>query len=86
MHQPAVGRDRHLVAQQDHNGVLRGTRAALQHPAAVDAVAYLPDGRSLVTACRDGRLRVWDMTAIKPVVRYTVRVAGGDIWVGERLH
>ena len=24
--------------------------------------------------------------AIKPVVRYTVRVAGGDIWVGERLH
>src|SRR5262249_29626942 len=44
-------------------------RAAVHHPAGVDAVAYLPDGKGLVTACRDGRIRVWNLTAIRPSVR-----------------
>ena len=44
-------------------------RCALPHPAGVDALAYLPDGKTLVTAAADGRVRVWDTAGIKPVVR-----------------
>ncbi len=37
----------------------------LPHPTAVGAVAFHPDGAHLVTACRDGKLRVWEVATGK---------------------
>jgi WD40 repeat protein/serine/threonine protein kinase/orotate phosphoribosyltransferase len=36
--------------------------ATLRHEAAVPALAFCQDGRSLLTGCRDGRARLWDLS------------------------
>ncbi|NNB89945.1 CHAT domain-containing protein [Corallococcus exiguus] len=41
------------------NGRVRGVRALLRHDAPVPWAAWSPDGGRVVTACADGRARVW---------------------------
>jgi WD40 repeat protein len=36
-------------------------------PERVDALAFTPDGRSLVTACPDGRVRVWNTQPVREI-------------------
>ena len=38
----------------------------LDHPSGVKHVAFSPDGQRLVTACMDGRVRLWDPATGKP--------------------
>jgi eukaryotic-like serine/threonine-protein kinase len=38
----------------------RATVATLEHPAPVESVAFSPDGRTIATGTRDGRLHLWD--------------------------
>lgn len=40
---------------------------SLKHGAAVDALAFGPDGRRLLTASRDGNARVWDLATGTPL-------------------
>jgi WD40 repeat protein len=47
----------------------------------VTSLAYSPDGKTLATACRDGRIRLWDVTAIKPTARSEIAAPPG----GTRL-
>jgi WD40 repeat protein len=47
-----------------------GLKAPLQgHQEVVTGLAYSPDGQSLASCGRDGRLIVWNLTSMKP--RYT---------------
>ena len=39
----------------------------------------MPDGKSLATACRDGVVRVWDTTAINPIVRSQITGPAGGV-------
>src|SRR5262249_10240574 len=41
--------------------------AALKHPADVQAAAFSPDGRRVVTGCKDGTARLWDSATGKPL-------------------
>jgi WD40 repeat protein len=42
---------------------------ALPHDGEIDAVAYTPDGRTLITAGRGRPPRLWDLTAVRPTIR-----------------
>ena len=61
------GRD--IIASGGPDGFVRfwnrdGTRwssANLRHPAAVEVIAFSPDGRWLATGCRDGGMRLWSV-------------------------
>jgi WD40 repeat protein len=37
-------------------------RTSLSHPNSVNAVAYTPDGKAVITVCSDGKLRTFDTT------------------------
>jgi WD40 repeat protein len=41
------------------------TLATFPHPDGVRAVALTPDGRTLVTSCRDKKVRIWDVADVK---------------------
>jgi dipeptidyl aminopeptidase/acylaminoacyl peptidase len=41
------------------------TKGMFRHPAVINQVAFLRDGRTLVTCCGDGRIRKWDINARK---------------------
>ncbi len=41
-------------------GTVRDVRLGLPHAAPVDGLAFSPDGKALVTGCRDGTIRSWD--------------------------
>jgi eukaryotic-like serine/threonine-protein kinase len=49
----------------------RSLTGPLRHWDAVDAIAVRPDGRRVVTGCRDGHARLWEIGEIRPAaVRY----------------
>ncbi|RKH07096.1 nSTAND1 domain-containing NTPase [Corallococcus carmarthensis] len=70
--------DQVLTSSQDgtariwtvENGRVRGAHAILPHEAPVPWAAWSPDGSRLVTACADGRARVW--LAAGPLEPYLV--------------
>ena len=45
-------------------------RHTLAHPKQVNAVAFTPDGRHLLTTCQDAAVRVWDAATGKVVTSY----------------
>ncbi|MET7695768.1 trypsin-like peptidase domain-containing protein [Streptomyces sp. NPDC005483] len=47
------------------------------HSAAVNSMAFSPDGKTLATADYDGTLRLWDVTTGKP----TAKLTGDNKWV-----
>ncbi|OWK37610.1 protein kinase domain-containing protein [Fimbriiglobus ruber] len=49
----------------------------LPHPAGVLSAAFAPDGRSVVTGCLDGVVRIWDVRSGLPLV--TLPAAGGRV-------
>lgn len=49
----------------------RSRTGLLRHLEAVDAIAVRPDGRHVVTGCRDGHARMWEVGNLRPAtVRY----------------
>jgi WD40 repeat protein len=49
---------------------LSAPRFTLAHPKQVNAVAFTPDGRRILTTCTDKLVRVWDATTGQLVVSY----------------
>lgn len=49
---------------------LSAPRLTLTHPKQVNAVAFTPDGRRILTTCTDKLVRVWDATTGQLVVSY----------------
>lgn len=47
-----------------------GLRHTLTHPKQVNAVAFTPNGRRVLTTCTDKLVRVWDMTTGQLVTSY----------------
>src|SRR6185312_11729785 len=46
---------------------LHALLAVLPHPRCVNAVAFSPDGATLLTACSDGRARLWACATGEPI-------------------
>lgn len=69
----AYSDDGRLIAIGDFTGAARILDAATgktlatlpQHKAIINAVAFLPEGKTLVTACFDGTLTLWDVAGQK---------------------
>ncbi len=61
----------------------------LPHPNSIDSVEFSPDGKRLLTACRDGMVRVWDRQTgelVCPALEhdepaYCARFAGDGRWI-----
>jgi WD40 repeat protein/serine/threonine protein kinase len=52
---------------------------ALRHEAAVSALAFSPEGRTLVCGCGDGRARLWALDGETPLVEFAHRVEAGFV-------
>jgi WD40 repeat protein len=52
----------------------------LRHGDAIPFAAYLPDGKSLVTAGRDGTVRLWDLSTGKEIRRFAWPEGKPDAW------
>jgi WD40 repeat protein len=71
-----------LTGSDDRNARLweaatgRPLGAPYPHPAALHAVAFSPDGRTLLTGCEDGLARFWEVPA--PLEGEAERIA---VWV-----
>jgi RNA polymerase sigma factor (sigma-70 family) len=48
----------------------------LRHSSVVTYVAFLPDGKSLLTASEDGAIRLWDLESGKEIRRFEMRAEG----------
>src|SRR5206468_3959022 len=56
---------------------LHPLRDILDHPAAVRAAAFSPDGRYVLTACADQKARLWDVAAgqrVGPALKHPERI------------
>jgi WD40 repeat protein/serine/threonine protein kinase len=45
----------------------RGLRGSLEHRGSITAVAFSPDGKTILTGSKDGTARLWDVATSKPV-------------------
>ncbi|HZW31462.1 MAG TPA: serine/threonine-protein kinase [Isosphaeraceae bacterium] len=52
---------------------------ALRHEAAVPALAFSPDGRTLVCGCGDGRARLWALDQEAPLAEFAHRAEAGFV-------
>src|SRR5262249_6065137 len=86
---PGLGVDPHgarlAVAGDDGTVWFRETATgrrlgrALRHEGAVPALAFSPDGRSLVCGCGDGRARLWALDGETPLAEFAHRVEAGFV-------
>ena len=54
-------------------------QAGFQHSGTLDDILALPDGDRVLTSCRDGGVRLWDLQSGK-LLRSYVSKDGGDVW------
>jgi eukaryotic-like serine/threonine-protein kinase len=53
-----------LAAWRPHHGRLK---AVFSHDGPVAAIAFSPDGKTVLTGCGDGVARLWDAAAVRPI-------------------
>ncbi len=72
-----AGEDGRVWFQETATG--RQLDAKLHHEAAVAALAFSPDGRTLLSGCRDGRARLWDAAGWAIVAEFAHRAEVGRV-------